>query len=1007
MIHPATHRGVTSPPTSSFGDELNKLLQDDQQHLAGAARQQTTHMQNGKKPITGRRHLTTNTSAAPHTLTHHHATGNISSVKSSSSPTAASLAANTPRGPRPRTNHSGGPYTSRAAKDATIAAAAAAAAAAPPVAAREVSSDSDDSDDDGPGVNQVSSNAAAALYAQPLASPMNVPAATPSATAASTSSPTQSQPGLLRFGSMTAASQNGQPAPANSSVNVGASSSSSAALPEETYSSSIVGGGGIVGERDPTLKWAHVDAFALATPKQKTGSVLVLGNYLSKSPATPNPIDKVRAIFRWIAEFITWIPTPVPDGPNASLALSRSVSTPVQRTRGVSEASFQAKEAAKLAAESKMEQDLRSSRIHHSPLDDDDDDDDIGRGSAGRGPTIDVLTDVGEILRRRRASAEGLANLTQELIESAGLDCIKIHGYGKGCGLIRVAERFDHPNHWWVGVKLDAGGWILIDPAWSSAYINNGKLEKTFTNVYFRTNPTIFALQHHPVEVILGRRSNKTLTDLVKSPEKAQFLDATAPTPAHATTTTTNKPKAITKTQFEDAMMIERGYLDLGILAQHPLGVHTVRHDTPLYTITLQAPITLEFIVGMPLPTKSKVDPSAAQQQTRFVDQCWNVSYTPLQDDPTMQRVEIAFVFPWKSTYTLTVRARRLASKLLQYEDVIHYRFLISCGLYDIRKEKDVYCGFLARRIVVGADYEFEHKFSVLRPLKGHFELGQPARLQLAAPPSVTRMVAVNNGRWIELIGSPSGQAQGPLKNKTIFEGDLKLVRFPDIQIHYKLKGQQFNLLYKYGVTEGAGSDGGSGNVKQLSASGSSTCDVELEENKHGKIVLDSRGTVFEKRLRINQLRIGKRSCAISFETKAGTQVKAEVRAGWASAQKVNDKITVSQTGSRQAAPEEKKCQCAAQPCTHQGTTATAPQYDVVTWECVTQLAEPGDYSVRTDTRAHNSKATQSMHHTHFIVSCVSLSLSFSFFSPADSSFPLLGWQRRVSLRARAAPTHG
>lgn len=268
--------------------------------------------------------------------------------------------------------------------------------------------------------------------------------------------------------------------------------------------------------------------------------------------------------------------------------------------------------------------------------------------------------------------------------------------------------------------------------------------------------------------------------------------------------------------------------------------------------------------------------------------------------------------------------------------------------LFSHAPERDVFVGFLARRIVVGSDIEFEHKFAVLRPLKGHFELNQPARIQIAAPATVTRMVAVNNGRWVELIGVPSGQQSGPLKNRQIFEGDLKLLRWPDIQIHYKTKGQQFNLLYKYGMIEEGGTKS-SASSSSSSAVANSNPQIldDFDENKHGKIVLDSRGTCFEKRLRITQLKVGKRSCAISFETKQGTQVKAEVRAGWTSAQKINDKITVTQTGTRQAAVEA-KCNCipGPTPCQHQQAQAAAPQYDISTWDVTTQLSEAGDYAI-------------------------------------------------------------
>lgn len=898
---PSGLSGFNSAPaaTSSFSDELNRLLLDDQQQLAAGSSTSRggPTLQNGRKPLVGRRQAALASPVPPSPSSAVSALPSIRGAQSVATTPRAASVSQTQRGPRPRTSvgtssaGSSGAFTARAAaKEAAAAATMAAAAAALP--ARPDSSEEDDSDesDSDESVNAVSSNAAAALYAGAAASP----------------SPTDSA--------------GEAPAPG-----------------DDAYGRDVVAGGGIVGERDPAVKWASVDAFALATPKQRTGSVLALAGYLARGPATPGAADKARAIFRWICEFITWVP------PVAGLAgaTAQAASSPTaHRARGgLSEAATQAQEAAKAAAESKMEADARMRQAAaRGALDDDDDEED---GSSAARPQIDVLTDPLEILRRRRASTQGLCVLFQSLCESAGLECLLVEGYGKGCGLVRVAERFDAPNHWWAAVRLDSS-WGLVDLAWSASYINQGKVDRTFTNVYFRASPTVFALQHFPTRVHSGRRAAgttgaiaKQITEFVKMPEKMQLLDAGASAAAGGAS------KCITKTQFEDAMMIERGYLDLGILMAHPVGVHTVRHDTPLYTISLASPTTLEFTVEMNLPTRG----AGAGGPARFIDQCWHVTYAPAPEDPSSQKVEVQFVFPTKGTYTCTVRARRLASKLLTYEDVVHFRFLCSCGLYDIRKERDVFAGFLARPAarVVGAEHEFEHKFAVLRPLRGHFELNQPARLQLAAPAAVTRMVAVNNGRWIELLAAPSGAASGPLKNRQIFEGDLKLMRYPDIQIHYKTKGQAFHLIYQYGVTEGGGGGGlgGDATPRPLLTDGG-----DAPENKHGKVVLDSRGTCFEKRLHITALKVGKRSCSVAFETRAATQVKAEVRAGWtSSAQKGAERVTVAQTGTRAASTAgERTCTCAAQPCPH--TPAAAPQYDVSTWEVTAQLTEPGDYSL-------------------------------------------------------------
>jgi len=428
-------------------------------------------------------------------------------------------------------------------------------------------------------------------------------------------------------------------------------------------------------------------------------------------------------------------------------------------------------------------------------------------------------------------------------------------------------------------------------------------------------------------------------------------------------------------------------------------------------------------------------------QLPHYLDQCWHVQYSQSPEDPSVQRVDISLVFPFKGTYYVTIRCHRMytlqnnssplsptngfsgnnfsgnssTSGLMSggsssnannnnsanskfniiYEDCIHFRFLSSMGLYDIRKEATVFAGFLSPRNVVGRDPEFEHKFAVLRPLKGHFELNQSVKLTIAAPTQVTRMVAVNNGRWIEMQPSPAPS----LKNRQLFEGDLKLRQFPDIQIHYKTKGQGFQPLYKFGPMEyesssssssssssyvSSAGDDESGFVPSSAASSSSSIQSYIgidNNNKHGKIVLDSRGTCFEKRLHIQQVKIGKRSCALVFETKSGVNVKAEVRAGWGSAVKINEPVKIISTGSR--TPElpasmtnknntpsgpgailanlanasnsnnalggsangssNKTCNCTSSPCPH---TAALQSYDSVGWEVQCTLSEQNDYAI-------------------------------------------------------------
>jgi hypothetical protein len=313
-------------------------------------------------------------------------------------------------------------------------------------------------------------------------------------------------------------------------------------------------------------------------------------------------------------------------------------------------------------------------------------------------------------------------------------------------------------------------------------------------------------------------------------------------------------------------------------------------------------------------------------------------------------------------------------------QDVIHFRLQATLGLFDIRREPGVSCGFLAREsqrrpMAAGEIHEFESKFHVVRPLKGFFEVGQLVNLGIVAPAAVTRMVAVSNGRWVEMTSTPIGgstssssvistmasNAMNLAKARQNFEGSIRIQRFGDLTIFYKLKGQQFNLLYRHGGEEvlmaglrGAGASSATAlpaasaeSASLVSSPSLPASDLEPPSpfspawmpNRHAQTVLDSRGTCFERRAQIVDLKFGKRSVSMNLDTKSGVGVKAEVRRGWEGGVKVADKITVVQTGSR-GADEVVPTQGAA-------NSSSTQSYDSLSWEItVPQFSSAGDYSI-------------------------------------------------------------
>jgi len=111
---------------------------------------------------------------------------------------------------------------------------------------------------------------------------------------------------------------------------------------------------------------------------------------------------------------------------------------------------------------------------------------------------VDEATAV-EVLRRRRAVAEGYANLFQAVALGMGLRAAVIQGMGKG-PLYLVGQAFGSPNHVWNAVLIGRK-WKLVDCAWGAGTLSrDGRTTfiPKFEDHYFFTNPRQFVADHLP-----------------------------------------------------------------------------------------------------------------------------------------------------------------------------------------------------------------------------------------------------------------------------------------------------------------------------------------------------------------------------------------------------------------------------------------------------------------------------------------------------------------------------
>jgi len=93
------------------------------------------------------------------------------------------------------------------------------------------------------------------------------------------------------------------------------------------------------------------------------------------------------------------------------------------------------------------------------------------------------------VLNSKRTICSGFANLIKRMGTLAGIETVKISGFGKGYGY-KPGSRLSGVNHAWNAVKID-GHWYLLDSAWG-AYFNKEE--------YFFPSPADFIISHYPVD---------------------------------------------------------------------------------------------------------------------------------------------------------------------------------------------------------------------------------------------------------------------------------------------------------------------------------------------------------------------------------------------------------------------------------------------------------------------------------------------------------------------------
>ena len=103
-----------------------------------------------------------------------------------------------------------------------------------------------------------------------------------------------------------------------------------------------------------------------------------------------------------------------------------------------------------------------------------------------------------DVLKSRKSVCGGYSDIFSSLASSAGLEVVRIAGYGKGYGYLPGENLSGPSNHAWNAVKIN-GSWYLIDCTWGAGYIDEDKkYVRKFDDYYFMTSPSEFIYDHFP-----------------------------------------------------------------------------------------------------------------------------------------------------------------------------------------------------------------------------------------------------------------------------------------------------------------------------------------------------------------------------------------------------------------------------------------------------------------------------------------------------------------------------
>jgi len=267
-------------------------------------------------------------------------------------------------------------------------------------------------------------------------------------------------------------------------------------------------------------------------------------------------------------------------------------------------------------------------------------------------------TNSEDVLKSRKSVCYGYSHLFLSLAREAGLEAVRISGYGKGYGYMPGTNFRGPANHAWNAVLINRS-WYLMDSTWGAGYVSGeGKYVRRFDDHFFMTPPSQFIYSHFPEDA------------------PWQLLD-----------------KPVSKQEFENWVFLEAEFFNLGLKVVQRNGTISASKQI---NVSIKAPEDVLLMAKL-----EYADGAAAGDGCTFCQR-------------EGERYDIYAQFPEEGSYILKVYAKQ-KDEPGDYNSVLEYRIEAASGggagfpmAFEKFSETGAYLyGPLEGKLLAGSSYLF------------------------------------------------------------------------------------------------------------------------------------------------------------------------------------------------------------------------------------------------------------------------------------------------------------